>query len=286
MKSFTYLEPASLDEAVQILTKNPDKTKLLAGGTDLIRKMRKGTFTPEFLVNLKGIPELNRLAYDPVQGLYIGAAATIDEIACHSAVEQHYPILQEIAYGFATRQVRIVGTVGGNLCNASPAADYAPVLLALGAQLQIAGPNGERELPLCEFFVGNGQTALGKDEVLKAILLPPPGVTERVAFKRHITREMFEVTVASVCVWVNLSGNTVQAARIAIGSAASIPLCASRAEAAMVGQELNQQLAEKVLAVVKEDIRPISDYRASADYRNALVQIYLRRAIEQLIASA
>jgi carbon-monoxide dehydrogenase medium subunit len=282
MKEFLYFGPTTLKEATSLLSQYADGAVPLAGGTDLIRKMRKGTLQPQAVVCIKNIAEMKTLFFEPSSGLHIGGGATIREVEHFEAVHKYYPALIEVTRRFGTPQVRAVGTIAGNLCNASPAGDYAPLLLALGANLIITGSNGDREMPLTGFFAGKGQNTLQKDELLKEIIIPAPMKGERVGWERHTTREMLEVAIVGVAVWLRINNGICQAARVGLGSVAPVPIRGYHCEQALTGKPLTSESMQQAAEAVLEDIQPISDFRASADYRKDLVQVYLKRVLGKL----
>jgi CO/xanthine dehydrogenase FAD-binding subunit len=185
MKPFDYYAPTSLNEALGLLAEQGRRARALAGGTDLLLKMRAGRLAPGCLINIKRLPELRGLSYDETQGLRLGALTTVAEIMASPDVCSRYPALAHAAATMASVQIRNLATVGGNLCNAAPSADLAPPLIALGAQVHIAGPRGERSVALEEFFLGPGQPALADDELLVALTLPPPERGLTAVYLKH-----------------------------------------------------------------------------------------------------
>ncbi len=282
MKDFLYFEPSTVKEASGLLSQYGNRAALLAGGTDLLRKMRKGLLQPEAVISTAKLEELKFTHFNPETGLHIGAGTTICAVGHFEETRKYYPALIDQIAHFGTPQVRSVGTIAGNVCNASPAGDFAPILLALGAEIIVAGPDGERELSLAEFFTDKGQTSLRNGELLKEIVVPAPKEGNRVGWDRHTTREMLEVTIVGVAVWLQMENETCHAARIGLGSVAPVPIRGYKAEQVLLGKQLTSELKEQVVRAVLDDIRPINDFRASAEYRKNMVQVYLKRVLEKL----
>jgi len=211
--------------------------------------------------------------------LKIGAAVKVNTIEHSEIISKHFPILNQIAYRFGTFQVRSMGTIGGNICNASPAADFASVLLALDAQFVIYSPEKTRVIPISEFFINTGETALLNKEFLGEILIPPQTPTSDVAILRHSTREMLDVSVLSVCIWMDFDEKLCQSVRIGLGSVAPTPVRANSAEQVLIGKPLTDDVIQSCINCAQNDVEPISDFRSSAQYRRAMMAEYIRRIL-------
>lgn len=292
----SYTAPQSLEAAADTLAKR-DAT-LLAGGTDLLPRWKK-EFVPKppSILDLKRIDELKGVTRS--NGVIrIGACTLISEIESDAAIREAAPLLAEAAGRVACPQIRNRATIGGNLCNASPAADTAVPLIVLDAvaELASAGPNGlvRREIPLVEFFRGPGTTALAPTEILTHVRFPAmpngfrrnhsPTVAARkrwfAAWDKFGTRPAMEIAVASVGVVLRRKNGVVEHARVAYGSVAPVPLRGKRAEATLVGRSLSTETIEKCVSAARDEISPISDVRASADYRREIVGVMLSRMLE------
>lgn len=284
MKRFEYLAPRSLKEALQILSDRPEAIPL-AGGTDLLVRVKEGSRSVETLLSLKRVPELRQYAHNGT--LILGSTVTVGRIAADPRIQQAYTALAVGAGLIGSVQIRNVATVGGNLCNASPSADTAPPLLVLGAQAVIAGAQGERTIPLEEFLKGPGRTALQAGELLTAITLPQPAQRSGSFYLRHTPRARMDLAVVGVAaaVTVEADGSIVDA-RLALGAAAPVPLRARQAEALLAGQVLTDELWREVGAVAAREAEPIDDQRASAEYRRHLVDLLTRRALRGALARA
>lgn len=259
-----YHNPGTLQALFRLLAAEPE-ARLVAGGTDLALEVTKRFRTLPVVVSLEGIPELHRISRSD-RAWTIGAAATLTEV--QEALRGEIPALEKMFRVFASRQIRNRATVGGNLCTASPIGDLAPVLLALGARVLLRSAEGERTLPLDEFFVGYRKTALGPGEILYAVEVPHPPATARVtSFKVSKRRELDISTVAAGC-FVRLDdAGRVAEARLAYGGMAATPARARGAEAALLGRPWNEDTVREAMARIDGDFRPISDLRGSAWYR-------------------
>jgi carbon-monoxide dehydrogenase medium subunit len=276
---FDYGAPTTVAEALRLLAEKGPGAKVLAGGTDLIIRMRHGLIKPSAIIHLGGIAELKAISYKPKTGLSIGAAATLAEVAAHPDIRRRYPAVAYAASETANVQVRNLGTVGGNLCNAAPSADNAPALLALGAEMVLAGPKGERRVALEQFFRGPGQTVLEVGEILTAIQVPPSPPHSGAAYQQVSARGKVDICAASVGAAVVFAGETCQEVRIFLGAVGPTPLRALETESLVRGKSFTPELIEQAGAKAAAEARPITDVRASADYRRQMVGVLTRRAL-------
>ena len=280
MRGFAYHAPRSLAEAVQILSREGEGGKVLAGGTDLLIQIKERGAVPRYVVSLRDVPEVRQVTYDATSGLRIGAGARLSEVAAHPAVQERYPILVQGASLVGSLQIQNLGTVVGNLCNAAPSADCAPPLVALGASVRIAGPGGERTVPLEEFFSGPGRTVLAPEELVVEVLVPPPGARSGGAYERFTPRQEMDIAVVGVGSVVSLGeGDRCREVRICLGAVAPTPERARDAERLLEGQELTPELVAEAGAAAAAQARPITDQRGSATYRTRLVEVLTRRTL-------
>ncbi|HEX2517264.1 MAG TPA: xanthine dehydrogenase family protein subunit M [Chloroflexota bacterium] len=280
MRGFAYHAPRSLAEAVQILSREGEGGKVLAGGTDLLIQIKERGAVPRYVVSLRDVPEVRQVTYDATSGLRIGAGARLSEVAAHPVVQERYPILVQGASLVGSLQIQNLGTVVGNLCNAAPSADCAPPLVALGASVRIAGPGGERTVPLEEFFSGPGRTVLAPEELVVEVLVPPPGARSGGAYERFTPRQEMDIAVVGVGSVVSLGeGDRCQEVRICLGAVAPTPERARDAERLLEGQELTPELVAEAGAAAAAQARPITDQRGSATYRTRLVEVLTRRTL-------
>ncbi len=276
---FDYAAPTKLAEALRLLGEKGPGAKVLAGGTDLIIRMRHGMVKPTAIIHLGGIAELKTISYKPKTGLSIGAAATLAEVAVHHDIRRRYPAVAHAAQETANVQVRNLGTVGGNLCNAAPSADNAPTLLALGAEMVLAGLQGKRRVALDQFFKGPGQTVLEPGEILTAIQVPPPPPHSGASYQQVSARGKVDICAASVGAAVVFEGETCQAVRIFLGAVGPTPLRARLTEDLVRGKAWTPELIVRAGEQAAREARPINDVRASADYRRQMVGVLTRRAL-------
>jgi len=270
------LRPRSLAEACMLLMER-EGARPLAGGTDLLSRRERGIPLPPALVSLAGLG-LEGVREEAAGAIRIGALTTHTEIARSSYFCALYPVLAEACATVGSPQIRNMGSLGGNLCHASPAADAATALLALGARLEIAGPGGSRILPVEEFFLEPGRTALVKGEILSGIILPAPA--PHSAYLKLGRRKAMEIAVVGAAAVLEMEGGRVKECRIALAAVAPTPLRARQAEALLRGSGLTAEVVESVAAAAAAECRPLSDHRASADYRRAMVQVLVRRAVQ------
>lgn len=283
MKPFDYYAPTSLDEAISLLAGQNGRARVLAGGTDLLLKMRAGKLAPGCLINVKRISELRGLSYSEKAGLRLGALATVAEIMASPAVCNHYPAIAQAAAMMAGVQIRNLATGGGNLCNAAPSADLAPPLIALGAQAHIAGPRGRRTVALEDFFAGPGQTILAGDELLIEVSVPAPEPGLAAVYLKHAPRQAMDIAIVGVSAGITVKDGMCSSARIVLGAVAPTPLRAREAEQALVGRSLEEKRIAEAARLAAQEARPIDDVRASAWYRREMVEVLVRRALRDAI---
>ncbi|MBI5592792.1 MAG: xanthine dehydrogenase family protein subunit M [Deltaproteobacteria bacterium] len=279
LSHFDYYAPATLIEAIDLLQSKGPGVRVMAGGTDLLIKMRHAGLKPKAIISLKSIKGLNTIAFDEKKGLTIGATALLADVARHPDILKHYPTVAQAARGTANAQVRNMGTVIGNLCNASPSADNAPTLLAMGAEVHIQGPTGTRTLPLEQFFRGPGATALEPFEIVTAIHTPLPAPHSGTAYISLSARGKLDCTAVGAGIMLTLKGRVCEDLRLFIGACGPTPVRARRAEAMIRGKELTDDVIDKAGVQASEETRPITDVRASADYRSKMVAVLTRRVL-------
>lgn len=276
-----YCAPQTLDEAAGILSQGG--ATILAGGTDLMPQVHSGKlkFKP-VLMNIRCIGELRGIS---MQGgvIRIGALATITDLLTNAIVREKLPALTEAADHFASDQIRNAGTVGGSLSNASPAGDVAPPLLVYNAEVELVSkPNGGmkvRTLPLAEFFTGPGRTRMEPNELLAAVRVPVPKAGHVARFVKFGTRPALDIATISIAIGGVKQGRALHEVRVALGAVAPVPLRAALTEAAIEGKELDAGLIDKVAATAHDEVKPISDVRASAWYRQELIHNIVKRML-------
>lgn len=281
LPQFEYFAPKTLEEALSLLKEQGEGARVMAGGTDVMVKMTHGLLKPKAIIALQEIEGLEGIRFDAEEGLTIGATARLAEVASHPDILKHYPALAHSVQVMANVEVRNMGTVAGNLCNAAPSADSAPPLIAMEAKVTLASLNGERQLPLGEFFRGPGLTAMEPGEVMTSIHVPPPPPKSGASYLRISGRCGVDIAAVGVGVMTVFNSHACKDARIVLGAVAPIPMRATQTEGLMRGQEWTQELIEKGGDVAAEESKPISDVRASAEWRKRMVAVLTRRALEE-----
>lgn len=286
MRSFDYFAPQSLGDATSLLRRYGTKSRLLAGGTDLLLRLERRAVEPGVVIDLKKIRALNGIKATR-NGLRIGAITPMEEIASSPLVRGRYGIIAKGAAVVGSVQTRNRATLGGNLCNASPAADTAPPLMALGARARIASSRREREVPLEEFFLGPGKTCLRPNELLKEIFIPAPVGRFGGSFQR-CTRTAMDIALVNCAVFLSLvpKQETVADIRIALGAVAPVPVRAQPAEHVLKGKRPDPGSIVEAADRAAASASPIDDVRSSATYRREIVRILTRRAIEEALREA
>ncbi len=280
LSDFTYAAPESVDEAITLLGQYGGKAKLMAGGTDLINFIKTKAIQPEVVIDIKGIPDMEQLEYDPKKGLTIGALTKLIDIEKSPVVKKEYPALAEAVHLIASTQIRNKGTLVGNVCNASPSADSVPALFVLDAKLTVKGANGERVIPIGEFYQGFKKLALAEDEIVTGIVIPPMPDNSRAAYKAHTVRKAMDLAIVGVAANLTIDeAGICREAKVALGAVAVSCVRAPKAEAVLVGQKITPELAAKAGEEAMKDCRPISDVRASAEYRHDMVRVFTKRAV-------
>ncbi len=279
MKRFKYFKPRSLDEIWAFKEKEP-KARFIAGGTDILVQIRNDEIHPPALISLRSIPMLKTI--DINGGVHIGALVAISDLIRNRALLDKFPLLIEAARRLGSVQIRNVATIGGNLCNCSPSADMALPLLVLGAKVKLQSKNNTRIISLDGFFTGPGQSCLASDEIMTEVILDPPSPKAKTIFLKK-GRVKMDLAIASLAVLLEMDGKKCAKARLAAGSVAPIPLRLKKVEELLEGSIISEELVAKTQQVATESIFPISDIRASKEYRRQIVSVYLKRAVENLM---
>lgn len=276
-QDFEYLEPKTIEEAVLQLKTYGDKAKVIAGGTDLIVRMKMDMIYPEYLINIARIPALRYLIYD--KGLRIGALTPFQELETSALIRERFTALFEAAQSVSCAQIKNMGTVGGNLCHASPAADSAPPLLVFGGKLKLVSEGSHRVVSIEDFFVGPGKTVLSSKELLIEVQLPELKENTGSAFLK-VSRVSADLSKLNVAVAIEREKDICRSCRIALGSVASRPLRAIEAEGILKGKKLTEVLIEKTSERASEEIKPITDIRSTLQYRQEVSKVLVRDAIK------
>ena len=278
MSNPQYVAPESLADALHIKSESGASARVIAGGTDLILRMRDRVFTPELLVDLCRIP-LTGISCGSDQ-MCIGASVNLSQILAHEDIARLFPALAEACRPFAGPPIRNRATLGGNIVNASPAADLVPPLIAYDARVVLSSVSGDREVPLVEFFTGPGQTVLEPDEILTEVRLPLMPARTAAHFIKLGQRRSMAISIVNLCTRLSLAEDRkIATARIALGAVAPTPMRAVAAEKALMGTALSPEMIEQAAQLASKEISPISDVRASGDYRRRMTRVLVRRAL-------
>lgn len=284
---FEYHRPARLDEALAILAQHQGQAAVLAGGTDLLVGMKHKLLKPAHVVGLEALEGFGQIQEQ--EGLLLlGPMLTAAALASEPRVRARATALALGAGVLGSPQVRNRATVGGNVCNARPAADMCVPLLALGATAWLQSQAGAREVPLSEFFLGPGRTVRAAGELLRGLKVPAGGPGVGSGYQKLGLRQALEIALVNVAAYVALEddGKTVKTARVALGAVAPTPILSPGAEAALTGQVISEELIRQAARAAAADARPIDDHRGSADFRRQEVNVLTRRALEQAWQSA
>ncbi len=281
MDAFDYYAPASLDETLALLDQRGSDARILAGGTHALVMMKMERDAPEALIDIQNVPGLDEIRLDEQGNLWIGARASIRSLRDNPVVRDCYPALAQACAAFGSAQIQEMGTIGGNLCNGSPASDTPPALLVLGAELVAQSAQGERRMPLEELFVSPGHTSLRPNELLTAILLPPPPPGSTSGFYK-LARVSADLAKASVAVMITRDGERLAQCRLAFGSVAPTPLRAKTAETMLEGQLFSSDLAAEAGLAAAQAISPIDDIRSTAWYRREVVKVMTQDLLQAL----
>ena len=288
MKSFEYVAPKTIKEVTAALKRHGKRAMIVAGGTDLLVKMKGRALGPDVIVDIKRVPGLDEIKFNKKTGLTLGACVTMREAELSPVVRKHFAGLAEGAEIVGSVQIRNRATVVGNLCNAAPSAEVAPGLMALGAKVKIAGPRGVRTLPLDQLFAGPGKNNLKPGEWVTHVIVPSPPPRTGSAYVRHTTREAMDIAVVGVGAAVTLApkNGVCKDARIVLGAVAPTPIRAPRAESLLKGQKLTADLIAQAGQAASEEARPISDQRGSAEFRRDLTKVLTERMVTRAFEAA
>jgi carbon-monoxide dehydrogenase medium subunit len=281
-----YRSPGTVKEAVDLLAASGGAAQVLAGGTDLLVKLRAGFIAPRLVVDLKAIPQLRGISSD-ARGFRIGAATSCAEIGEHAALGAAWPGVVEALRLIGSTQIQGRATLGGNLCNASPAADSVPALIAAGATCEVAGPGGERGVPVERIVTGPGRTSLANGEFVLALRLPKPPARSGDAYLRLIPRTEMDIAVVGVGVALALDpAGVCTQARVSLGAVAPTQLLVADAAAALVGTRVDDKALAALAAAASAACKPIDDKRGTVAYRIKVAGVLARRAATIALARA
>lgn len=281
---FDYFRPKTVQEVIDLLAEHEEDARIFAGGTDLLVLMRDRIARPKYLIDIKNIEELKELSYDAESGLSIGAAVTLNEIIESDVVRERFRVLWSAANSLADPTIRNRATLTGNICNASPASDTAPALLVLDAEVEAVSKEGERAIPIGEFFTGVKRTSLKPGEFVKTIRVPNPPEGAKGEYLKWGRSRGEDLAIVGVAALVANSKRGIM--RIALSSVAPTPVRIFEAEKIpREGGSRDEQIDRAVRAVL-ERISPISDVRGSREYRLHMAEVLTRRVLRQLLEAS
>ena len=280
LNDFCFHKPKTLDEALVLIDKYQENGLLMEGGSEVIPNMKSLVVTPDHIISLKHIPEFFYLRYTPGEGLHIGPSTTLTKIEYDPDVQRVYPSLYQGIHGMSNTAIHNIRTVTGNICYAVPSADTAAPLLTLEAVLSVKSVDGERKVPIGELFAGVRRTTLKKNEIVTDIFVPEPDPKAVMAYYKNPCRKALDLAIAGVATYVVMDGDVCRDARIAMSAVAVVPKRAFEAEAMLKGQVLTEELINAAAEhAALHECSPISDIRASADYRRELVRLSVRDGV-------
>ncbi|MEZ6051944.1 MAG: xanthine dehydrogenase family protein subunit M [Planctomycetaceae bacterium] len=285
MRDFEFEAPTTLDAAVALLAEHNGSARPLAGGTDLIDHIRTERLTPDVVIDIKKIPELNILEHS-ADGFRVGAAVCCSRIWGDETIRQRYSALADAASIIGGTQIQNRASVGGNICNAGPAADSTPALIALGATCVIAGPSGKREVPAESFCVSKGKTVLEPGELLVEFKFPARPAHSGSHYRRFIPRNEMDIAVVGVGASVTLDGETISDARVSLGAVAITPLLAKEVSDALIGKPANDETYKAAGEVARSSINPITDMRGTREFRIHVTGVLVERVLREAVHRA
>jgi CO/xanthine dehydrogenase FAD-binding subunit len=288
LHAINYESPKTIDEAVKLLATHGEKARPLCGGTDLLIQLRAGVRRPEYVVDIKNIREMRRIEFSMQHGMRLGAAVPCIEIHENADMRKYYPGLTEAAHLIGSLQIQSRASVGGNLCNGSPAADTTPALIALAAKCRVVGPGGERMIPVEDFCTAPGRTVLQPAELLVEFHIPVPARNSSDGYLRFIPRNEMDIAVVGVgaAVTLDLNGERINEARIGLGAVGPTPIYAREASQALIGKGIDDQNVDRAAQLAINASSPIDDMRGTAEFRRHVVGVLTRRVLARAIERA
>ncbi len=280
LPSFEYLAPNNASELAGLLAEHGSEARILAGGTDLLVQMKDGALTPKYVIDIGALSSLSNLSFDEDNGLVIGTATKMSDLLELPVVKQRYPALWTATETVGARQIIAMSSLGGNICNASPAADTPPAMVVYDAEVLINSGTSSRTMPLVDFILGNRKTALQQGEFLESITLPAPAANSGSAYHHFRVRGGMEIAMVSAAVNVQVDADTgvIQDSRVVLGVVAPRPVRGTAAEQLLANQKPSEELIREAAEACAEASKPIDDFRASAEYRKEMLKVLFERA--------
>jgi carbon-monoxide dehydrogenase medium subunit len=286
VQAVTYQRASTVNEAIDLLRDGGEFARVLAGGTDIIVQARERARKVERFVDIKHIPELTTFSYSATDGLSVGAATPLYRLYNDDAVKSHYPALVQAITVIGGTAIQGRASLGGNLCNSSPAGDSLTSMMALGAVAHVAGPNGERDVPVAEFFTGPGRNVLQLGEFVTRINFAAPTPHSGAAWQRFIPRNEMDIAVVNCGSWIQLDGDTVTDARVALGAVAATPIMVPGAAEALIGRPITNETIAAAAQASHDTATPIDDMRGSIRQRKHLARVLTQRTLDQALERA
>ena len=281
MRFDKYFEPTTVEECCKILKEYGSDAKILAGGTDLVPRLKNKIWRPKAVVAISKLPDIDTIAVKN-DGLELGAGARLRKISLDPSLEKDYKVIMEAAGNVSSMQIRNIATIGGNACNASPSADAIQGLIAMGAKAVIASEQGTREVDIEDFFKGPGATVLNEGEFLQKFKIPAPKAGTGAIYKKFAIRGDTDISIVGVgCQLILQKDGTIEDARISLAAVAPRPIRATEAEKLLIGKKLTQELLDQAAAAAENSCTPITDQRATAEYRKKMIGVCTRHAVEE-----
>ena len=278
LSKFDYVKPASLNDAISYISQN-DGTRILAGGTDLLVVLRRNMENIQHILDIKGVPETKKMEYTPGKGLFIGASITANQIGHTKKVSEKYPAIGHGVEFLASYQLRNRATMVGNICNASPGGDMSAPLLIYDAMVHIAGPSGNKEVSIKSFFTGVKKTVLQKNEIVVGVTIPEVQANDRSLYLKQARLKGHDLATVGVAIRVDAQNK----AYIAMAAVAPTPIRLEALEAEINSRGLSQETIAWAAKEVPNHIKPISDIRASAEYRLHIASVFVRQGLQKLM---
>ena len=286
LSRFDYYAPETIEEACRLASELGEGEKFMAGGTDLLVKVKRKILNPKAVIDIKKIKELDKISFDEKKGLTIGSTVTLDVVGNHSLIKEKYPAIADAAHATANVQIRNMASVSGNLCNAAPSAENAPVLMAMGAHVTLVSSGGTRSVPLDEFFTGPGQTVIKNGEILTTIKVPIPPEGSGASYQHISARSKVDISAVGVGAMLIMKDDICESARIFLGAVAPTPIMAVNAQKVLTGNKLTEELLQTAGLEASKECKPITDMRATAEYRTLMVAVLTGRAIDESLRRA
>lgn len=281
LSRFDYYAPDTIEEALKLADEKGEGTMFLAGGTDLLVKIKRKLITVKTVIDIKNISGLNEISYDDSKGLTIGSTVTLTTIENDPVIKEKYPAIADAAHATANVQIRNMASMAGNLCNAAPSAENAPSLMAMGAVATLVSTGGSRDVPLDDFFRGPGRTVIEQGEILTSVNVPVLPEGSGTSYQHISARGKVDISAVGVGAMLIMKGDVCEDARIFLSAVAPTPIMAVNAQNVLKGNVITEELLQNAGLEASKECTPITDMRATAEYRTLMVAVLTGRAIDE-----